>query len=191
MEPYIINYARFYETRLVDANNQYHDNVNIKRAKEMAKEAGLDLICFAEPSMGKMALCKILDYGKWKYKQEKLLKQEKKNIHVTKEMRFTPVISDNDIEHKVKQIIGFLKDGDEVIVRMIYKGIHHRLKNDGERIINKIIEMCKGVGKEMARKRSEDDIYLKLVKAGKEEKEVKEVKEVKEEKVSENIQKTV
>ena len=145
----------------------------------MAKEVGLDLVCFSEPSMGKPALCKIVDYGKWKYHQEKLLKKEKKNIHEVKEMRFSPVISDNDIEHKVKQIIEFLKDGDEVVVRMRFKGIHHRLKNDGERIINKIVEMCKGIGKETGRKRSEDDIYVKMVKAGKEEK------------VSENTQKVV
>jgi translation initiation factor IF-3 len=163
MEPYIVQYANFYETRLIDSNNQYFSNVNIKRAKEMAREANMDLVCFNAPDKTQLALCKIINYGKWKYHQEKAKKKEVNKIEV-KELRFTPVIGDNDLEHKVKQIISFLQDGNEVNVVMRFRGIHHRLISDGENVVSKIVEKCKDVGKELSRKRTPDNIYLRLGK---------------------------
>jgi len=164
MDPYVINYARFTETRLIDSNNTFHQKVYIRRAKDMAREANLDLVCFSEPAINELALCKIVDFGKWKYQQEKAKKKEHSNKVATKEIQFTPVIGDHDLDHKVKQIIGFLKDGDEVVVNMRFRGIHHRLVGEGERIIGIIMEKTKDVGKEAYKKKTGDNIYLRLVK---------------------------
>jgi len=62
MEPYIVQYANFFETRLIDANNQYFQVMNIKRAKEMARESNMDLVCFNAPEKTQLALCKIIDF---------------------------------------------------------------------------------------------------------------------------------
>lgn len=164
MEPYIVQYANFFETRLIDSNNQYFQNTSIKRAKEMAREANMDLVCFNAPEKTQLALCKIIDYGKWKYQQEKSKKKEHNSKIEVKELRFTPVIGENDLEHKVKQIVSFLQGGHEVNIVMRFKGIHHRLVSDGENVINKIVEKCKDVGKELSRKKTPDNIYLRLGK---------------------------
>lgn len=164
MEPYIINYAKFSETRLIDATNNFINRVYIRRAKDLARESGLDLVCFNEPTSTELALCKILDFGKWKYQQEKAKKKEQANRISTKEIQFTPVIGDHDLDHKINQIIGFLKDGDEVVVNMRFRGIHHRLVGEGERIIGIIMEKTKEFGKEAHKKKTPDNIYLRLVK---------------------------
>jgi translation initiation factor IF-3 len=164
MEPYIVTYANFSETRLIDSNEQYYSLISMKKAKDMARMANLDLVCFNAPEGGTMALCKIIDYGKWKYSQEKKKKKEHQAKLELKELRFTPVISDNDLCHKVKQIIGFLQDGHEVMVVMRFKGIHHRLVSDGEMVINKIVDMSKDVGKIVTRKKTNDNITIRLAK---------------------------
>jgi translation initiation factor IF-3 len=167
MEPYVINYnayTRFVEIRLIDARNNFHDAIHIKKAKDMAKFSNLQLVCFSEPDKTQLALCKIIDYGKWKYQNGKSEKKKEQNTVATKEIQFTPVISDHDLEHKVKKVIEFLKKGDEVLVEMKFRGIHHRLVADGEKVINKIAEMCKESGKEVHRKKTNDNIIMRLVK---------------------------
>ena len=165
MEPYVINYAKFMWTNLVDAEGNFHSSVHIKTAKDAARDAGLDLVCFSEPEKDKPAWCKIVDFGKWKYHQEKTKKKESSTHRVeTKEIQFTPVIGDHDVEHKVRQIIKFLEEGDEVMVNMRFKGIHHRLKAEGDRIINLILTQVGTHGKEVSRKRSDDNIFLKLTR---------------------------
>jgi len=164
MEPYLVDYAKFYETRLVDSTNVYHQSINIKKAKELARSANLDLVCFNNPTKDTLALCKIIDYGKFRYEQEKLKKKEKHKKPESKEIRFTPVISEHDIEHKIKQILDFLEDGHEVIVTMRFKGIHHRMYSEGERIVNVIVDKCKEKGKEVNRKKTGDNIIVKLTK---------------------------
>lgn len=165
MQPFVINYADFMETNLVDVDGTFKTKVRISLAKTLAKEAGLDLVCFNKPSGNNPALCKIIDYGKWKYQQEKIEKKERQGSKKeTKEVKFTPVIDKHDVEHKVRQIKEFLADGDDVLVTMRFKGIHHRLKNEGKRIVNEIMESCKEVGKELHRKQDNDNISVRMVK---------------------------
>lgn len=163
MQPFIVNKVVFPETKLIDENGQFNQSVPVYVAINKAKEVGLDLVCFNKPDKGETALCKIIDFGKWKYHQEKILKQEKKKSKIeTKEVRFTPVIGEHDIEHKVKQIIEFLDDGDYVVLTMKFKGIHHRLKDEGKRIVNEVIDKCKEKGKELSRKQDNNNITVRL-----------------------------
>jgi len=164
MEPYPVDYAKFYETRLIDASNTYHALINIKRAKEMAKEVDLDLVCFNNPSKDTLALCKIIDYGKFKYQQEKSKKKEIHKKPEVKEIRLTPVIDMHDMEYKIKSVLEFLDDGHEVVVTMRFKGIHHRMLTEGERLINLFVEKCKGKGKEVNRKKTGENISVRLTK---------------------------
>lgn len=167
MEPYVINYGaytRFAEIRLIDSKEVYHNAIHIKKAKDIARESKLELVCFSEPTKDQLALCKIVDYGKWKYHNDKLLKKKEQHKTVTKEVQLSPVISDHDLAHKAKKTIEFLKDGNEVIVDMRFKGIHHRLVSEGERIINLMISMCKDSGKEVYRKKSNDNISVRLTR---------------------------
>ena len=82
-EPYIVSYANFNTTRLVDANENYHASVQIGTAKQMTQDAGLDLVCFNKPEKTALAFCKIINYGKWKYnngkKKKKQSKEKQKN----------------------------------------------------------------------------------------------------------------
>ena len=165
MQPFIVNYVDFKETNLIDAEGKFHGLLHISIAKNRAKDANLDLVCFNKPNGKTPALCKVIDYGKWKYQQDKVDKKAKLNSKKeTKEIRFTPVICEGDIEHKVRQIIEFLQDGDDVLVTMRFKGIHHRLRDEGKRIIGVILEKCKEYGKEIHRSQDNNNICVRVVK---------------------------
>jgi len=173
MNPFVVNYADFTETNLIDAEGKFLGVVRISVAKSKARESNMELVCFNKPSGKTPALCKILDYGKWKYQQEKSFKKDKQNARKeTKEIRFTPVISEHDVDHKVKQVIEFLEDGDDVLITMRFKGIHHRLKDEGKRIVGEIIEKCKNYGKEDYRKQDNSNICIRMVKLTEKEKVV-------------------
>lgn len=164
MNPFVITRrVDFKFTRLIDSQNCFHDKIYIGEAKTMARNDGLDLVCFNLPKGNKPALCKIIDYGKWKYSNDKKKKKDQKvNKHVVKEIRFSPVISDHDVEHKIKQIKEFLEDGSEVMIAMRFKGIQKRLFQEGENIINSIINSLKNLGEENFRKKSNHMILVRL-----------------------------
>ena len=68
MEPFVINRRMdFSRTRLIDSKGNFHKSIGIGDAKQMAGEYGLSLVCFSLPSKEKMALCKIVDYGRKHY----------------------------------------------------------------------------------------------------------------------------
>jgi len=166
MQPFVITRRTdFKNVRLVDASNNFHDEVFIGTARDLAQNANLDLVCFEPPTQDGLALCKILDYGKWKYQDGK--NKKKGQIHhkqSLKEMRFSPVISDHDVEHKLKQVAEFLAHGDEVLLVMRFKGIHRRNFNIGAERMNEIIEMSKSFGEEVTRKKADNQIVVRLKK---------------------------
>jgi len=101
----------FKEIRLVDNKGEYHQKVSMTEARNIASFSNLDLVCFNQPNAKSLALCKIIDFGKWKYSEEKKKKKlNKENKRETKEMRFSPAIGENDIRHKVRQVNGFLEE---------------------------------------------------------------------------------
>lgn len=165
MEPFVvIAKVPFKYTRLIDASGNYHKSIPMWEAKKMAEDTNLQLVCFSIPEGNQMALCKVINYGKWKYEQEKnkkkIAKEQKKNV---KEIRFSPNISDNDILHKMRQINDFLDRGDDVIVHMRAEGRdlgHMDLVNEK---MNTILSHCKN-GKIVSRKDFDGNIYVKLTK---------------------------
>jgi translation initiation factor IF-3 len=172
-DPFVVDRITFRKTKLIDHEEKYYEAYNVEDALKLSKKYGLQLVCFKlTPRYSKeLPLCKIIDYGKWKYNQDKANKKNLSNTkHHIKEIRFTPVIDDHDVEHKVNQAIEFLKNGDELILSMRLKGRQKQFFKDAEERINKIVSLCGEYGKEISRKSSSGNITVRLNKKVKGEK---------------------
>ena len=110
------------EVRLINENGVMVGIVGIDEALRLAEEADLDLVNISPNAVP--PVCKILDYGKYRYEQQKKEKNAKKNQHVTeiKEIRLSASIEDHDVEVKAKNAIKFLQDGDKVKVSLRFRG---------------------------------------------------------------------
>jgi len=153
-QPFIVKYVDFNTTRLSDLDDNYHASISIAEAKRMAEEAGLDLVCFNRPDKNNLALCKILNFGKWKYSNEKKKKKGKSHKKATKEIRLSPVMEDNDVKHKLKQVEGFIADGHEVLFSMRLKGRQRMRLREAEERMAEIVAMCSSYSKEVSKKKS-------------------------------------
>ena len=120
--------------------------IKIDQAKEIANNAGFDLVEISPDSSP--PVCKILDYGKFLYnieKQEKLNKKKQHIVHV-KEIRIRPNTGDHDLITKLKRGQKFLENGDKLKVTLMYRGREfHSRKEDGEQILNKVVEILKDI----------------------------------------------
>lgn len=163
--PYIVYHVTFNQTRLVDAKGQYHADIKTYDAQKMAKDIGLDLVCFNKPDANQLAFCKIVDFGKWRYEEEKKKKKEAHaNKKESKEVRFSAGICDHDIEHKVKQINEFLEEGHEVALTLKVFGRDRDHFDLAEEKMTKIVSMCDcHKGKESGRKREGFSISVKML----------------------------
>ena len=110
-----------------------------------AREAGLDLVEVAPNE--KPPVCRIMDFGKFKYQQKK--KQHKTHVHHTKikEIRLRPKTGDHDIEFKVNQAKGFLQHKDKVIVSVVFRGRELAHIDEGQRVMKNILVQLDPVGK--------------------------------------------
>lgn len=114
------------EVRLIDEDKQQLGIVPISRALEIAKEKELDLVAIspeAEPPV-----CRLLDYGKFLYSLQKKAHEAQKSqrkVHI-KEIKFTPVIGEHDIDVKLKKIKEFLDEGNKVKITIWLKGRQKR-----------------------------------------------------------------
>lgn len=110
-----------------------------------AREAGLDLVEVAPNE--KPPVCRIMDFGKFKYQQKK--KQHKTHVHHTKikEIRLRPKTGDHDIEFKVNQARGFLQHKDKVIVSVVFRGRELAHIDEGQRVMKNILLQLDEVGK--------------------------------------------
>lgn len=113
--------------------------VVLRRALDLTKEYGLDLVEIAPTA--KPPVCRIMDYSKYKYDQEKKERRIKKNQHVThlKQIRLKPNIGEGDYRIKLKQIIGFLEKNDKVKVNMFFRGREMAHKELGRRVLERLI----------------------------------------------------
>ena len=165
MQPFVIDRKiDFKDVRLVDASGNFHKSIFVGTARDMAKYVNLDLVCFNNPEKEQLALCKIIDYGKWKYHNDKILKKEKLQKISSKEVHFSPVIDDHDAEHKVKRIKEFLQEGHEVILIMRFKGIQKRHFSIGSDRMNEIVAMCSEYGEVVNDKKMDNQIIVHFKK---------------------------
>lgn len=92
-------------------------------------------------------VCRIMDYGKFRYEKSKRTNKSKSHQTKLKEIRLRPRTGDHDIEFKVKQAIGFLQKKDKVQVTVIYKGRELAHIEEGERVMQSVIEQLSEIGK--------------------------------------------
>ena len=113
--------------------------VVIRRALDLAQESGLDLVEIAPTA--KPPVCRIMDYSKFKYDQEKKERRAKKSQHIThlKQIRLKPHIGDGDYQVKLKQTIGFLEKKDKVKINMFFRGREMAHKELGQAVLERMI----------------------------------------------------
>ncbi|MEZ5930703.1 MAG: translation initiation factor IF-3 [Alphaproteobacteria bacterium] len=110
------------EVRLVEANGEMAGVVALRQALERAIAAGLDLV-EVSPNASP-PVCKILDYGKFKYEAQKKANAARKKQRVieVKEIKMRPNIDDHDYETKMRKVHAFIEEGDKVKVTMRFRG---------------------------------------------------------------------
>lgn len=120
--------------------------VDVNTGIEKAKEKGLDLVEVAPNS--DPPVCRIMDYSKYKYEQEKKRKLAKKKQHVThiKEVRFKPGIEEHDYQVKLKHIKEFLSDKDKVRISLRFRGREMAHKEMGFDLVNRIAKDVSALG---------------------------------------------
>jgi translation initiation factor IF-3 len=118
----------------------------ISRALDLARENELDLVEIAPTA--KPPVCRIMDYSKYKYDQEKKERRVKKNQHIThlKQIRLKPNIGGGDYQIKLKQIIGFLDKQDKVKINMFFRGREMTHKELGREVLERMIADAVGHG---------------------------------------------
>ena len=125
--------------RLVGANGEQLGVVPTSQAMEMAREANLDLVEVAPQE--RPPVCKILDYGKFRYQQSrKGAKATKVHQAKLKEIRVRPKTGEHDIETKINQARRFLEHKDKVLVNVLFRGRELQHIDEGRRIITAILE---------------------------------------------------
>jgi translation initiation factor IF-3 len=127
------------EVRVVGTNEDHSGVMPISEALELAKKEGLDLIEIA----GRVSppVVKIADYGKFRYAQEKKLKEQKKKAKTSelKEVRFSPFIAKKDYTTRLKRVKEFLNDNHKVRTAVVFKGRHMDSKKFGYRLLERIL----------------------------------------------------
>ena len=110
------------EVRLIGPDGQNHGIVDIGTALEMAEEAGLDLVEIAPQSTP--PVCKVMDFGKYKYEQQKkaAAAKKKQKTQEVKELKMRPTIDDHDFDTKMKAAERFLTNGDKVKLTIRFRG---------------------------------------------------------------------
>ena len=110
------------EIRLIDENGEQLGIVSSKEAQKIADERKLDLVKIAPTA--KPPVCRIMDYGKYRFdqaKKEKEARKKQKTVDV-KELRLSPSIDTHDVQVKVKKAKEFLQDGDKVKISIRFRG---------------------------------------------------------------------
>ena len=133
------------EVRLVDENGEQLGIMTTAEAMNIAIERDLDLVKIAPGS--KPPVCKVMDYGKFRFEQSKREKEAKKNQHVieVKEIRMSPGIGQHDFDVKLKNGRKFLTDGDRLKVTVRFRGRQMAHTNIGEAILTRYAAACSDV----------------------------------------------
>jgi len=135
---------RVREVRLIDDKGEQRGIVSTLEAMRIAREAGLDLVEVAPQSVP--PVCRLLNYGKFKFEQEKKVKDAKKRTKVTelKEIRMQPKIAGHDLDFKSNHVREFLEDGNKVKVTIRFRGRELAHTEIGEEILRKILAKLEG-----------------------------------------------
>jgi translation initiation factor IF-3 len=131
---------RIPEVRVIDQEGQQIGIMQTRDALDMAFSRGLDLVEISPTA--RPPVCKILDYGRYKYELQKKAKVSKKKQHQVnlKEMKYRPKIEEHDYLFKTKHVVGFLKEGYKVKVMVDFRGREIAHQEFGTKIMHRLIE---------------------------------------------------
>lgn len=134
------------EIRLIGDDGAQLGIMSSADAMKIAVEQELDLVKIAPASTP--PVCKIMDYGKYRFEQAKRDKEARKNQHIVevKEIRMSPGIGANDFNTKLKSGQRFLSDGDRLKVTVRFRGREMAHTNIGEQLLRKFAEECSEIG---------------------------------------------
>jgi len=126
--------------RLIDETGSNVGVVPLREALDMAARRDLDLVEIAPDA--NPAVCRIMDYGKWRYDQEQKAKQARKHQSTitVKEIKFRPKIDPHDYKTKKGHVVRFLKQRDKVKVTIMFRGREVMHAERGERILDQLAE---------------------------------------------------
>ncbi|HKW21056.1 MAG TPA: translation initiation factor IF-3, partial [Ktedonobacterales bacterium] len=133
------------EVRLIDEDGQMIGVMTSGQALSMARERGLDLVEVSP--MATPPVCKLMDYGRFKYEQSKKENEARKHQKVSelKEIRLSPRTDDHDLSVKVRKIEEFLGEGDKVKVGVRFRGRELAHPELGRQLLEKIVAALKSI----------------------------------------------
>lgn len=131
---------RFREVQVIDNEGNKLEKMPINEALDLAEDKNLDLVLVS--SNPQNPVCKLMDYGKYKFEQAKREKESKKKQKTfeLKELRVTPNIEEHDFNFKVKNAKKFLSDGNKVKITVRFRGRELNYVKLGEQVLNKFSE---------------------------------------------------
>ena len=135
------------EIRLIGADGENIGVVHPAKALELAEEAGLDLVEISPNATP--PVCKIMDFGKFKYETQKREAEarKKQKIIEIKEVKFRPNTDTHDYEVKMRNVVKFLENGDKVKVTLRFRGREMAHQNLGRELLERVAEDTKEIGK--------------------------------------------
>ena len=133
------------EVRLIDHNGEQLGIKTRNEALDIATSVNLDLVLVAPKA--KPPVARIMDYGKYKYEQQKREREQRRNQKVinVKEVRLSPTIDDHDFQTKLRNAIRFLENGDKVKASIRFRGRAITHKDIGREVLDRFAEACKDI----------------------------------------------
>ena len=145
--PRVNDKIRAPEIRLIGAEGENIGVVHPRKAMDLADEAGLDLVEISPNATP--PVCKIMDFGKFKYEQQKRESEARKKQKVieVKEVKFRPNTDTHDYDVKMRNVYKFLENGDKVKVTLRFRGREMAHQNLGRALLERVAEDIKELGK--------------------------------------------
>ncbi len=145
--PRVNDRIRANEIRLIDENGDNVGVVSPARGLEMAIEAGLDLVEISPNATP--PVCKIMDFGKFKYEQQKRESEQRKKQKVieVKEVKFRPNTDTHDYDVKMRNVKKFLENGDKVKISLRFRGREMAHQQLGRELLERVAEDTQEIGK--------------------------------------------
>lgn len=142
-EPRVNRGIRSDSIRLIDEKGNMIGVVAVAEGLRMAEQAGLDLVEISPTA--KPPVCKILDYGKYKYEAQKKAHEarRKQKVIQIKEIKLRPTIGEHDLDIKMKHVMEFLADGDKVRITLRFRGREMDHTDLGMQVLQRVQETLK------------------------------------------------
>jgi len=151
------------EVRLIGESGEQLGIMSAKQALELATAQELDLVKLSPNAVP--PVCKIMDYGKYKYESAKREKESKKKqkVVVMKELRLRPAIEENDLKTKAKMGTKFLANGDKLKVSVRFRGRELGHKDIGFIVLDKFVELVQEQGTPVGKPKMEGNSLVLMV----------------------------